>query len=273
MARPDPERAWVTRYGAWVHSVDVRIEDGRPIIDACREFQAVPDPPDEFTEPAERVHDACVALAQQWADLTLTQWYDAEGALRRRLFWHRSLPRRSGIVESSRIEPRLSALASELSEREVEVRCWSDADWPDVESAWRAFAGKPDFWLYGLAEFYVNRVQLAPAVCGPWALFMYSSFAPAENDQAYRLAEAVATLTHEARHLKHPSASEAVVECYGLQDMRELLISLGHSRRYANHLIAFALELSYPQLPPEYRTRRCRAGGPLDLTPGDGVWP
>ena len=268
----EPDRDWVVAYGEWVHRVHTRLERELPVIDACDGFEEV-DPPEQLTSQAERVHGACLELGRDQTDLEIAEWYEADTAFRRRLFWHRPLPRRGGIVEGTRIEPRLSELASDLSGWNVEVRCWSEDEWPDVEAAWQAFAGKPDFWLYGLAEAGVNRVHLAPAVCRPLARFVYGSYAPWGNEGIFRLAEAVATLTHEARHIKHPRASEAVVECYALQDMRALIASLGRPLAYANELVGLAFEISYPQLPPEYRTAKCRPGGSLDLTPRDRVFP
>ncbi len=37
-------------------------------------------------------------------------------------------------------------------------------------------------------------------------------------------------------------------------------------------MFGLALDVGYPNLPPEYRTDECRNGGPLDVRPETSVW-
>ena len=78
---------------------------------------------------------------------------------------------------------------------------------------------------------------------------------------------------HEAEHHRNPQAAEAVVECYAIQDIRRVAILFNGTKTFANEAALLARDVAYPRQYASYRTRACRAGGPLDRTPGDGRWP
>ena len=82
----------------------------------------------------------------------------------------------------------------------------------------------------------------------------------------------LAMLAHESEHALGYS-DEAVASCYGTQRMPELAVALGLSRSLGVDLQHVYWMNHYPDLPPDYRSPDCRAGGAMDLTPGDGVWP
>lgn len=83
---------------------------------------------------------------------------------------------------------------------------------------------------------------------------------------------AVEILAHEAEHLRG-QRSEAVAECDALQRTEEAAIALGATPEQARALVLTYWSAIYPRLWSEYRTQDCREDGPLDRTPGDGVWP
>ena len=83
---------------------------------------------------------------------------------------------------------------------------------------------------------------------------------------------AVHVLAHESRHLAG-DRSESVTECRALQSDAEVARRLGATDAQARALAVTYATTVYPRMPTDYRTADCRAGGPLDLTPHDGVWP
>ena len=118
-----------------------------------------------------------------------------------------------------------------------------------------------------------GRIDLAPEVCERLRRYERRVFPAPLTLENLDLAEALVTLAHEAEHLRVPEASEADVECYALQRVRALVRRAERGRAYQAELAALATDLVYPYLPDEYRTGRCRDGGPLDLRPASRVWP
>jgi hypothetical protein len=187
--------------------------------------------------------------------------------------WHPGsnggLPTKGGVVESSRIEPRLSAAASTVAHRAVTVRCWSVADWPRIRRVAAAEgAGAVVADLAGLADPTAETIDLAPEGCRDLVAVVYLG-----EHAGAREAFGVTLLAHEATHLREDAASEAETECYAMQRVVEAAPKLGlgpiEARRLAR---TYWVEL-YPEVPPDYYSSDCRSGGPLDLHPDDPRWP
>jgi hypothetical protein len=89
----------------------------------------------------------------------------------------------------------------------------------------------------------------------------------------FELAQALVVLTHQAEHLKAPSAAEADVECHALQHVRPLVRERFDDAEFAAELALQAWELSYEQLPEPLRSPECRDGGQLDRNPRSTAWP
>lgn len=97
---------------------------------------------------------------------------------------------------------------------------------------------------------------------------------------------AIQTLAHESGHLLDFTSGRPVIssaptaesraECFGLQNIARVAIALGAAPDDAANMQRWYWENYYPtrqsQL-PDYWSADCRADGPLDVTPGDGVWP
>jgi hypothetical protein len=97
---------------------------------------------------------------------------------------------------------------------------------------------------------------------------------------------AIETLAHESGHLldftsgKPAISSKAVresrAECFGMQNIARVATALGASPDDGANMQRWYWENYYPtrqtQL-PDYWSPDCRADGPLDASPGDGVWP
>jgi hypothetical protein len=193
----------------------------------------------------------------------------AAGAAFEGLFaWNRPLPVRTGEGDTSRIEPRFGRVASTLASRPVQVRCWSKADWAAVFDEWRAFTADDHGAIGFVASFDRGRLSLAPDICARLATFAYGGARP----EGFETAQAVETLAHETEHLVSPG-TEAETECYGMQDIRKAARLLGADRTQADKLArVFWLDV-YPRKPKNYKTPRCRDGGPLDRNRSSSVWP
>ena len=66
---------------------------------------------------------------------------------------------------------------------------------------------------------------------------------------------------------------EAEVECYAVQDVRDLVTEAGRTDKFAADIAAYAWDLSYLRNDPVYSTSRCKNGGPLDIYPKSNLWP
>lgn len=83
---------------------------------------------------------------------------------------------------------------------------------------------------------------------------------------------AVHVVVHEAVHVAG-EYNEAITECTAMQDDARAAELLGASSADARALARTYYEQVYPQMHPDYRSSGCVADGPLDLSPGDGVFP
>jgi hypothetical protein len=300
------EAAWVVTWGKWSGRVFrdlVRIDQARFAAPAvfrgavrpfasCEQFEArVPSAPARYRSARERARQACLdferlpALGERRlnghtravADFDAVEerayiaFEAAREMLRVRLSFNRRLPVMTGLVERSRIEPRLGRIASELAGRATEVRCWSDRDWPTVVVEQAAFYGQPQVELAGFAEPAVSqgaKIDLAPSTCRRIARYLYGR-PPSDSELSF----AVERLTHEAEHIRSPPSPEFVTDCYAAQDMRRTAELLGTTAIEARRLSVWYWRVWYPQQSDEYVSVECRPGGPLDETPGDGTWP
>jgi hypothetical protein len=182
------------------------------------------------------------------------------------------LPVRGGAVRGSRVEPRLSAAASRIADKEVEVRCWSDEDWRRLMVEEQAYTrGKVNEAALGFASAGGARLSLAPSVCGDLVRLAYAGARPSQPEERFALALSVATLAHESVHASGV-ADEPTAECHGIQRTAEAATTLGVEARYAAQLVQAYWE-RYEQFPEGYRSAECRDGGRLDLEPGSNRFP
>ena len=199
----------------------------------------------------------------------------AHGELESTLLVRTPLPARGGKIATSRIEPRLSRVVSthvykSASGANVEVRCWSPRHWRVVRKEWGTYIGTGDFEGFASGETQIN---LSPRVCSSLAVFVYDRARPKSGWSLGMTAATVGILSHEAQHLIDGLASEAETECRGMQSIRAVARLLGASESYASGLAETYWTYLYPRNAPEYRTRACHDGGPLDNRPGSDVWP
>jgi hypothetical protein len=95
--------------------------------------------------------------------------------------------------------------------------------------------------------------------------------APCERSTG-RIASAVRVLAHEAWHLRGVT-SEAQTECYALQTTALVAERMGASAAEARAIALWNTRHVYRNLPLEYQTGECRAGGDFDLRNGFTAWP
>ncbi len=83
---------------------------------------------------------------------------------------------------------------------------------------------------------------------------------------------AVHVVVHEAMHVGG-DVNEASAECHAMQHDAQAAVLLGASRTDAARLVTLYATETYPRMSNAYRSSGCVAGGSLDLSPGDGVFP
>ncbi|MDX6490626.1 MAG: hypothetical protein QOD43_871 [Gaiellaceae bacterium] len=185
----------------------------------------------------------------------------------------RSLPRRGGVTEVSRVEPRFSRVVAALSGVPATVvRCWSLPDWIELIAERGAYTGGAvDLRADGFVS-EGTRVNLAPRMCERLVRFVYEGRRPGRGKVKLQLANTVLTLGHETVHVA-PGGDEAVATCYGLQRMRRAGVLLGAPRAYAESLAELAWSGLYPFGLAKYHSPECKNGGKLDLNPRIPRWP
>jgi hypothetical protein len=221
---------------------------------------------------AQAVLGACADFAR--GDLSAgDRALDASGSLIFLRSDGRALPKRGGLTDESRVEPRFSRAAAVLSGVPgTVVRCWSLPDWLSLISERGAYTGGAvDLRADGFVS-EGRRVNLAPRMCDRLVRFVYGGERPTGGRTKLQLANTVLTLAHETVHVSQ-GADEAVATCYGLQRMRRAGMLLGAPRPYANGLAELAWTGLYPYGLAKYHSPQCHDGGTLDLHPRSAVWP
>jgi len=167
----------------------------------------------------------------------------------------------------------LSEIASSSVGLRPDVYCWQPAGWEPFFEQYAIVRGGEETSLKGIAVSARNRIDLDPGVCAALRWYLGRLRPASLSYENFEMAQGLMVLTHQAEHIKAPSASEIEVECYAVQHVRPLVRAAGWGAKYASELALQAWELSYRQLPPQFRSRACRDGGPLDRNPGSSAWP
>jgi hypothetical protein len=183
----------------------------------------------------------------------------------------RSLPVIAGDAEQSRLEPRFGRVASALAGKQLEVRCWSGADWRRLIREESSYThGKLGANTLGFAGIGGTRVSLGPAVCRGLVDLAYRRARPTDEAGQLMLAAAVVTLSHEPQH-SIGIAAESVAECNAIQLANGTAIKLGARPAYAAALVRMYWR-HYGEELPAYRSSECHKGGKLDLGRTDSIW-
>ena len=191
--------------------------------------------------------------------------------------WHRPhddgpLPVYAGERLASHIDPRLSRAASKLAGSQIEVRCWSPADWRKLASEVRRYApGHVDVsspWS-GYLSLDRKRANFGPNACGRLAALAYNERGPSGYDDSWWLSWSLALFAH----MIAPSERRATAECHAMQKIRTTGETLGLGGETSARLSRLFWTDVYPRESAKYRSDECRPGGKLDLDPSDPAWP
>ena len=258
------EAAWLGAYESWSDGIEASLGAGRAVSRAACESAfdtQVGDPPRRRLEPvAAAARTGCAALSP-------TGWRSSQADVVRALMAaHAELP-------PPRRRRDLSELVSSSVGVEPGVYCWQPESWASLSEQYAIVRGGEETSLRGIADSARNRIDLDPGVCAALGGYL-QRIRPAElTYQNFELAEALGVLTHQAEHLKTPSAHEADVECYAVQHVRPLVRAAGWGPDFATEIARQAWEIRYLQLPRQFRTPACRDRGPLDRNPSSSAWP
>ncbi len=110
--------------------------------------------------------------------------------------------------------------------------------------------------------------QLRRDVCNDLAGWLLTGSGAPTSAQAI----AMHVVVHEAMHVAG-DFDEASAECHAMQHDAQAAVLFGASPANASRLVTLYATATYPHMPDEYRSGGCVAGGALDLSPGDGVFP
>jgi hypothetical protein len=169
-----------------------------------------------------------------------------------------------------REQDRLAAVASDLANRRVGVRC------PGFLGSLvnvRTEGGSVQFDGDGRPA---SSTTLSPETCKALRRIDRFDFSCLRGGDCtfkqFRAAWAVHTLAHESFHLRGIQ-SEAMTECYALQNTAFVAERLGIDDATAQRLQRWVYVRGYPNEPDEYRSDQCRDGGELDLRPASPSFP
>jgi hypothetical protein len=223
---------------------------------------------DEVGEPAqERLQPVAAAARHGCAALTPVGWRRGKAEVVRALVdAHDDLP-------PPRRRRDLAAIVSSAVGVRPDVFCWQPAGWATFFEQYAIVSGGEETSLKGVADSAGNRIDLDPGVCAALRFYLRRIRPAALSYENFEMADGLMVLTHQAEHIKAPTASEAAVECRAVQHVRPLVRANGWGAKYASKLALQAWELSYQQLPPGFRSRACRDGGPLDRHRRSSAWP
>lgn len=258
------EVEWLGSYRVWSEGVDASLQAGLEIARADCETGF----DDEVgAPPRERLQPVAAAARRGCATPTPAGWQSGEAAIVRALVdaHDDAVPplRRRDIAAIARAGVGVSP----------DVYCWQPAGWLPFSEQYAIVRGGAETSLKGIADGVRNRIDLDPGVCAALRFYLRRLRPNPLSYSNFELAEALMVLTHQAEHLKAPTASEAEVECDAVQHVRPLVRAAGWDAAYANEMALQAWQLGYQRLPPAFRTPGCRDGGPLDRHPGSTLWP
>jgi len=167
-------------------------------------------------------------------------------------------------------QDRLGGIASELAGRPVRVRC------PSFLSSLVRVRTEGGYVKFGADGLPPDAADLSPETCRALRhLDRFDFSCVARGDctfKQFKAAWAPHTLAHESFHLRG-FASEAVTECYALQNTALVATRLGVAPATARQLQTWVYVEGYPNEPDEYRADECHDGGALDLRPQSHTWP
>jgi hypothetical protein len=187
----------------------------------------------------------------------------ADDLLRPLLRDEQPLELRTGVTTGSRADVRFSEFASEMVERPVEVRCWSNADWRRVvgeDNAWNDFSEDYED-LVGWSDDSADRIHMVLDHCNTIARVDAGDVGAWSRDDQIDAVDAVETLVHEIQHFLKPDAEEATVECQAIRSLPRFVQRFGVASALAVELTELYRTEVYPTLDDEYTEGGCPRQG------------
>jgi hypothetical protein len=258
------EADWLGAYRSWSDGIEVSVDAG---IGGSRESCESSYDDEVGDPPAERLEPMAAAARGGCATLSADGWRGAQAEVVRAL----------AQIHCPFGPPRQRRDLSEVARSSVGVRadvyCWRPAAWAAFAEQYAFVRGGKEIRLTGIADTERKRIDLEPGVCATLDRYLRRIRPTKLSTENLELAEALVVLTHEAEHLRSPSASETEVECYAVQHVRPLIRAAGWEPAFQTEIALHAWELGYTQLPAQFRMPECRNGGPLDRHPESNAWP
>lgn len=165
------------------------------------------------------------------------------------------------VIRHDRLERRLSAVASRLVGHPVQVHCQTAGE-EFVDAG--AELGYVRFDSAGVPE---KRAVIKRAQCDHLRDYLSRGGRTPQVDELV----AVHLLTHEAMHLRG-ILNESEAECAAVQRNASTATLLGASAEDARRLALRYYRVRYPDLPDDYRSAACVAGGVLDERLASAPW-
>lgn len=216
--------------------------------------------------PSGRLQSTAVAARGGCGTLTPARWRASQADVVRALMVVNEEP------APPRHRPALSEIVNSSVGVDAKVYCWQPASWASLFEHYAIVRGGEEASLEGIADPARDRIDLAPGVCATLDNYL-QGIRPLElSNENLELAQSLIVLTHQAEHLKEPSAPETEIECYATQHVRPLVRAVW-GPALAEEIALHGWEIVYPELPPQFRTKACRDGGPLDQDPRSNAWP
>jgi hypothetical protein len=257
------EVEWLGEYRAWSDGIDTALQGG--FVMSRTDCESTFD--EDVGKPREQLQPVAAAARRGCATLSPVGWRNGKAAVVRALI----------DVHDDALPPRRRRDVSDIVGSSVGVRpdvyCWQSAGWAPFFEQYAIVRGGEETSLKGIADTARNRIDLDPGICAGLRWYLRRMRPTSLSYENFELAEALMVLTHQAEHLKAPSASEAEVECYAVQHVRPLVRAAGWGAEYATELALQAWQLSYQELPQAFRSPACRDGGRLDRNPRSSAWP
>jgi hypothetical protein len=188
----------------------------------------------------------------------------------------RALPVMAGSPPPSHVEPQLSHALGVLAGHRAEARCWSPADWRRLSTqrtSWPHRDRRLGPWSAYASPAH-DEAHFSSTLCAILSRVVYRRIPVWSDEWPAAIAFSVATLAHEAQHLRG-ILNEAKAECYGIQAIARTAQLLGRTEaegRYLAHLY-WRDEYHDEDRDPAYVSDECRDGGRLDLNRMSNVWP
>ena len=174
-----------------------------------------------------------------------------------------------GVPGESHVDVSLSDAANQLVDLlrvQLQVRCWSEDDWPEIVEELGAFTnGQVTTETMAWASHSIG-VHVSPAACTK-----LGDIAAGDVIVDEASARPLVAFARELGRLLGYRV-EAFAECWAMQAADDVARAIGASPTDARALGRLYWERVFPELPSELRSSECRPGGQFDFDPGK-AWP